>query len=98
MLGTAASGQIKKNIVEALRDFQYDKLSARLATENGGLVGHVRMAGRGKQGSKQALAYDLNVTGLDDALRAYLGIRAAMNLPATRMATRPATTRKADSK
>ena len=98
----AASGQIKKNIVEALKDFQYDKLSARLANEpeHGGLVGHVRMSGHGKQGAKQALAYDLNVTGLDDALRAYLGIRSAMQLPANRpTATRPAaTTRKADSK
>ena len=49
----------------------------------------------------QALAYDLNVTGLDDALRAYVGIRSAMKLPANRPATRPATpsgTRKADSK
>jgi hypothetical protein len=89
-----ASDQVKKNVVEALKDFQYDKLSARLANENGGLVGHVRMSGKGKAGAKQALAYDLNVTGLDDALRAYLGIRSTVQSASSR----PATTRKADSK
>jgi hypothetical protein len=88
----AASGQVKKNVVEALSNFQYDKLSARLANEPQGLVGHVRMSGRGRTGAKQALAYDLNITGLDRLLFAYLRIRAALDRPATmRSSTRSST-------
>jgi hypothetical protein len=101
-VGGLSSDQVKKNVIEALGDFQYDKLSARMAEETGkGLVGHVRMAGRGRRGAKQALAYDLNVTGLDDLLRSYVKIRGAVSAPpSTRPTTRPArpaTTRKADS-
>ena len=93
----AASGQIKKNIIEALKDFQYDKLSARLEKDaKGGLVGRVRMGGRGRAGAKQALAYDLNINGLDDLLRSYLKIRGALSKPTTRAAA-AASTRKAES-
>jgi hypothetical protein len=103
----AASGtsseQIKKNVIEALSDFQYETLSMKLDSTDKGLVGHVRMKGHGRTGAKQALDYELNVTGLDKALRSYLRIREGLSLPhprpqpGTLPATSP-TTGKAEGK
>ena len=85
--GAAAAGgspsqseQIKRNIVDALSDFEYDRLTARLESDgNGGLSAFVRMSGHGRTGAKQSLDYDLRIRGLDGLLRSYLGIRHAMN-------------------
>jgi hypothetical protein len=98
-----SSEQIKKNVIEALSDFQYETLSMKLDSTDKGLVGHVRMKGHGRTGAKQALDYELNVTGLDKALRSYLRIREGLSLPhprpqpGTLPATSP-TTGKAEGK
>jgi hypothetical protein len=74
------SEQIKRNIVEALSDFEYDRLNARLESDPaGGLSAFVRMSGRGRTGARQALDYDLRVRGLDGLIRSYFGIRRAMD-------------------
>ena len=78
----ASSEQIKKNVIEALSDFQYDTLSMSLEkTPQGGLIGHVHMKGHGRTGAKQPIDYELNVTGLDKLLRGYLRIREELNAP-----------------
>jgi hypothetical protein len=82
----ASSDQIKKNVIEALSDFQYDTLEMKLDSTDQGLVGHVHMKGRGRTGAKQPLNYELNITGLEKVLRGYLRIRERLNAP------RPATT------
>jgi hypothetical protein len=80
---SASQGErIKRNIVEALGDFQYEQLAAQLANEpERGLVAHVRMRGRGRTGARQGLDYELNVTHLDALLKSYLNIQAAINNP-----------------
>lgn len=73
----AVTGQdrgMKQNIVEALNEFQYSVLTADLNGENG-LTAKVRIAGQGKQGLKQPLDLELRISGLDNLLNGYLGIR-----------------------
>jgi hypothetical protein len=97
--GAAAAGgtpsqseQIKQKIVEALSDFEYDRLDARLESDaRGGLSAFVRVSGRGRTGAKQPIDYDLRIHGLDGLLRSYLGVRRAMN------EAEQATTRKAET-
>ena len=91
-----SSDQIKKNVIEALSDFQYDTLAMNLEkTANGGLIGHVKMKGRGRTGAKQPLNYELNVTGLDKVLRGYLRIREGLSSPRVTTTAAPTTARKA---
>lgn len=74
------SEQIKRNIVEALSDFEYDRLTARLDDNDGnGLSAFVRLSGHGRSGARQALDYDLRIHGLDGLLRSYLGVRRSMS-------------------
>jgi hypothetical protein len=79
--GSASQGeQIKQRVVEALSDFEYDRLTARLESDGGeGLSAFVRTSGRGRTGARQALDYELRIHGLDGLLRSYFGIRRAMN-------------------
>jgi hypothetical protein len=83
----SSSEQIKRNIIEALGDFQYERLSAELRNEDGALNARVRMSGRGRGGAKQPLDYELNLNGLDQLLRSYTGLQAALNGPAAPPAT-----------
>jgi hypothetical protein len=83
--GAASAGgsaaQIKQNIAEALRDFEYDRLTARLSNEpgpRGGLVAYVNMKGHGRTGARQAIEYDARIRGLDELLRSYLDISDAL--------------------
>jgi hypothetical protein len=82
----APQAQVRNNIVAALKDFQYESLTARLKHEpQDGLVAYVRMQGKGRTGAKQALDYDLRVTGLNDLLRSAIGLHRTV----TREAARP---------
>jgi hypothetical protein len=80
--------QVKNNIVQALSDFEYDRLTARLVNESDGLAAYVRMSGHGRTGARQALDYELRVHGLDAVLRSYASYRKATSI-------KPATTGKA---
>ncbi|HYO07664.1 MAG TPA: YdbH domain-containing protein [Tepidisphaeraceae bacterium] len=73
--------QIKRDITEALGDFEYDQLSARLenAPAGGGVVARVRMKGRGRTGARQRINYELNVNRIDHLLKSYLGVQEAIN-------------------
>jgi hypothetical protein len=75
----APQAQVRNNIVEALKDFEFQTLSARLKNEPKiGPVAYVRMSGRGRTGARQALDYDLRVTGLTDLVRELLSVRRAV--------------------
>jgi hypothetical protein len=91
----ASSEQVKKNVIEALSDFQYDTLSARLVNEPRGLVTHVQMRGRGRSGNRQPLFYELNLTGLEKPLKVYLKLSDVLSAAATRPMS---STRKAEAK
>jgi len=70
----APQAQVRNNIVEALKDFEFQKLTARLNNEPGGPVAYVSMSGRGRTGARQALTYDLRVSGLTDLLRELISV------------------------
>jgi hypothetical protein len=76
----ASQDQIKNNIIQALTDFEYDRLTGRLVNESDGLAAYVRMSGHGRTGAQQALDYELRVHGLDAVLRSYTSFRKAMNI------------------
>jgi dicarboxylate transporter DctA-like protein len=76
----ASQEQIKNDIIQALSDFQYDRLTGRLVNEPDGLAAYVRMSGRGRTGARQALDYELRVHGVDAVLRSYTSYREATNL------------------
>ena len=81
----APQAQVRQNIVSALKDFQYESLTARLRNEpEKGLVAYVRMQGKGRTGAKQALDYDLRVTGLNDLLRSAIGLHRTVTREAAR--------------
>ncbi len=81
----APQAQVRQNIVSALKDFQYESLTARLRNDpENGLVAYVRMQGKGRTGAKQALDYDLRVTGLNDLLRSMLGLHRTVTREAAR--------------
>jgi hypothetical protein len=42
------------------------------------LVAYVRISGHGQTGAKQALDYDLRITGLNELIQSVLKIRARM--------------------
>jgi hypothetical protein len=71
--------QLKRDIIEALSDFQYDRLTGRLVNEPDGLSAFIRLSGQGRTGAQQALDYELRVHGIDALLRPYLGYRKAMS-------------------
>jgi hypothetical protein len=78
-VGEASQEQVKRNIMEALKNFRFDRLTAKLQQEpEQGLVAYVRMSGKGATGAKQGLDYDLRITGLTDLLESVLKIRAGM--------------------
>jgi hypothetical protein len=84
--------EIKRNIVEALRDFQFEQLSAELKNEpDGSLTANVRMRGHGRSGAKQGVDYELHVHRLDLALKSYLNVQAAIDkmTPTTMQGTSP---------
>jgi hypothetical protein len=78
--------QVRQNIVEALKDFQYDSLVAQPKhVPDRGVVANVRIQGKGRTGAQQALDYDLRVTGLEDLLRSAIGVHRQL----TREAEKP---------
>jgi hypothetical protein len=82
----APQAQVRNNIVAALKDFQYESLTARLSNEpQDGLVAYVRMQGKGRTGAKQALDYDLRVTGLNDLLRSAIGLHRTVTREAAKL-------------
>jgi len=59
----------------------------------------IHMVGHGRGGAKQGIDYNLRVHGVDKALKTYLNIQSAVNMPAPSPApTTPPTTGKAESK
>jgi hypothetical protein len=74
-----SADQIKRDVIEALSDFQFDRLTGKLVNTPEGLSAFVRMSGRGRKGAQQALDYEWRVHGLDQVLRFYLGLRQAID-------------------
>lgn len=76
--GGGGGEQVQRDVVEAITDFQYDVLRARLQRDpagDGRMVARIKIAGRGRAGRRQPLELDLNVRGLEDLLNAYLGLQ-----------------------
>ena len=85
---------------DALKDFEYDRLTARLTnTPDGGLSALIDIQGHGRTGAKQALRYEPRIHGLDQLLRLYLDLRDAENAAGKRpAATTPTATGKVEPK
>jgi hypothetical protein len=72
--------EIKRNILEALKDFQFERMSAELKNEPDGSLGaFIRVSGRGRSGARQGVDYLLRVHRVDLALKSYLNIQAAID-------------------
>jgi hypothetical protein len=76
---SSASADVKKKILEALADFQYDVLRADLVNENGRLTADVHLVGRGRSGAKAPIDAELRVHGVDDLLRLYVGYQSIVS-------------------
>jgi hypothetical protein len=68
--------QVKQQILEAMKDFEYDHLRANFTHTQGELVVAVQFLGRGRVGAKQPLDITLNFRGLEHGLNSYLAARA----------------------
>ena len=92
--GAGSPQQVKQNIAEALRDFEYDQVTARLTNDPDGLAAYILIKGHGRTGARQALVYEPRIHRLDDVIRLSLDLQRALNQPATggRPSTRQATT------
>lgn len=64
----------KREIIEALQDFDYDTLEANLIPDGNSLTAKARLAGRGRRPPRRALDMQINLRNLDDLLEVYLGI------------------------
>lgn len=71
--GQASTSDLKKRVIEALSDFEYDVLRADLVNESGGLMAGVRLSGRGRAGARTPVDTELRIHGIDDVLKLYLG-------------------------
>jgi hypothetical protein len=81
----ASTEQVKRGIAEALQDFEYDQLTARLTNEPDGLAAYIVISGRGRTGAKQALTYEPRIHRLDQLLGLALDIQGAtQQRPTTR--------------
>jgi hypothetical protein len=84
--GAGSSEVVKKNITDALRDFEYDRLSARFIDEPNGQLTQIELAGHGRTGEKQAMSFDLRIagndvqnSGVEALLNAYMGFQSALS-------------------
>ena len=66
---------VRRNVAEALKDFEFTSLTADIEHQGAGLVGHVHITGHGRSGAKQAIDYALNVNGLDELITSVLHLR-----------------------
>lgn len=81
----SSADQVRKNIIDALSDFQYDQLKADLEEgPDGKLVANVHLGGKGRTGAQQALSINLHIRGIEDMLRVVLQLRSRLNAAATR--------------
>ena len=76
--GQSGGADVKQKVIEALADFGYDVLRADLKNGPQGLAAGVHLAGRGRTGSHARLDVEVNLRGLGDLLRVYLGYQRGM--------------------
>jgi hypothetical protein len=69
----------RKQMAQALGDFQYDLLRADLLSEAGRIKANVHIAGRGRSGAKTPLDVELHVTGINAALGLGLGLKSMLS-------------------
>jgi hypothetical protein len=70
--------QVGRNIAEALQNFQFISLTAKISPEDRGRL-DARIHGRGATGAKQEITYEPRVTGLNDLVGLVLHVRQAMS-------------------
>ncbi len=71
--------ETREQLLEALSNLKYDIMEGNTRYESGRLVVPVHIVGRGQTGARKAVDLLLNVKGLDDAIRVYLGIQKGMS-------------------
>jgi len=71
--GQSGTSDVKKRVIEALSDFEYDVLRADLLSDSSGLTAGVHLSGRGHGGARTPLDTELKIHGIDDVLKLYLG-------------------------
>ena len=71
--GQSGSTEVKRRVLEALGDFQFDVLHAALRNDSQGLAADLHLAGKGRTGSRTPLDIEMRIHGLDDLLKMYLG-------------------------
>ena len=76
--GQSGSTQVKREVLEALGDFQFDVLHAALRNDPQGLSADLNLSGRGRTGSRTPMAVEMRIHGLDDLLKLYLGYQHRM--------------------
>ena len=86
---TGSAEQVKQNIAEALKDFEYDQMTARLTNESDGLAAYIVIKGHGRTGAKQALVYEPRIRRLDQLLGLVLDLKTATDRPEGRKAGSP---------
>jgi hypothetical protein len=74
---------VKQRVVDALRDFEYDRLGLELINDEerpGGLTARLKVHGKGRTGPKpQELDVTFNFIGVDELLNAYVGFQQWMS-------------------
>jgi len=71
--GQSGSTEVKRRVLEALGDFQFDVLHAALGNDSQGLAADLHLTGKGRTGPRTPLDIQMRIHGLDDLLKLYLG-------------------------
>jgi hypothetical protein len=71
--GQSGSTEVRRRVLEALGDFQFDVLRAALRNDSQGLGADLHLNGKGRTGSRTPLDIEIRIHGLDDLLKLYLG-------------------------
>jgi hypothetical protein len=76
-----AQEQAKAQLIAALKDFQFTRITGEMTRESTGAVAHFHVLGHGRTGTKVPILYDLNVTGLEPLIRTTLRLREGLSAP-----------------
>jgi len=66
--------KLKRDVIESLKDLDYEVLTLALRPEKGSLMADAHIAGRGRQGAKKAVDLELHLSNVDDLIEFYLGV------------------------
>jgi hypothetical protein len=76
--GGAEQDRLRRELVEAMQDFDYTRLEAQLRPEGEDLLMDARIAGRGRTGARRSFDLELHLRNVDDLVQVYLGLSGQM--------------------